>query len=96
MYFSKNRAEYAKCMNFGTTIHTVLNALTNRLHCIVVPWKFINTYTNTITPKDLLVVLPEDIDFVEPFVFYYNRSMGPEKKGYVRMYIYYSDLINLP
>ena len=47
------------------------------------------------TPEDLLAVPSVDINFVESYVFDYNRFLSPEKNGYVRMNIFYSNLTSL-
>ena len=48
---------------------------------------------NSATPTlaNLLTSLPDDIDFVESYAFYYNRFIGSGKIGYIRLHTYYSD-----
>ena len=73
-------------------MNLMLKTLTNKLPCRVGPWKF--NKATVLKEKDLFKILPEDIDFVESYVFDYNRFLSPGKTGYIRLNIFYSDLIN--
>ena len=57
-------------------INSMLKALTNKLDCRVGPWKQKDKKTR-LKPSDLVTQLPEDVDFVESYVFDYNRFIGP-------------------
>ena len=76
-------------------MNLMIKTLTNKLPCRVGPW-IMNKGASALTEKDLYKVLPEDIDFVESYVFDYNRFLSPGKTGYVRLHIFYSDLTSLP
>ena len=75
-------------------MNLMLKTLTNILPCQVGPW-LMNKSSSTIKDKDLLKVLPEDIDFVESYVFDYNRFISPGKTGYVQLHIFFSDSTNI-
>ena len=73
-------------------MNEMLKSLSNKLPCRVGPW-LDNTLTNgSIQDSDLINTLPEDIDFVEAYVYEYNRFIQPGKNGYVRLRIFFSDL----
>ena len=71
-------------------MNTMLRTLSNKLPCRVGPWTLIRP-TSSVKDQDLYKTLPEDIDFVESYVFDYNRFLSPGKTGYVRLHIFYSD-----
>ena len=50
-------------------MNEMVKALTNKLPCFVGPWKNSNLQYGDIKKADLLTVLPENIDFVESYVF---------------------------
>ena len=75
-------------------MNDMIKALTNKLPCFVGPWKNNVTY-GPLKKEDLMTVLPDDIDFVESYVFDYNRFLGAGKTGYVRLHIFYSDLTSV-
>ena len=72
-------------------MNDMLKALSNKLPCRVGPWLNVNIKTGELKSKDLLKTLPEDVDFVESYVYDYNRFIQPGKNGYVRLLIFYSD-----
>ena len=74
-------------------MNMMLKTLTNKLPCKVGPWK--RQSIIKLSEADLHNCLPEDIDFVESYVFDYNRFISPGKTGYVRLHIFYSDLTSL-
>ena len=76
-------------------MNEMLKALTNKLPCRVGPWNMTNIAHTTPTSADLLTSLPDDVDFVESYVFDYNRFIGSGKTGYVRLHIYYSDMTSV-
>ena len=76
-------------------MNEMLKALTNKLPCFVGPWKPNTTY-GELKKEDLLTVLPENIDFVESYVFDYNIFLGAGKTGYVRLHIFFSDQTSVP
>ena len=76
-------------------MNEILKALSNKLPCRVGPWTNSNFKDGALSKKDLLKTLPEDIDFVESYIYDYNRFIQPGKNGYVRMRIYFSDLTSL-
>ena len=73
-------------------MNEMLKALSNKLPCRVGPWLDNNLTNGSIQDSDLLTTLPEDIDFVESYIYEYNRFILPGKNGYVRMRIFFSDL----
>ena len=76
-------------------INEMLKPLTNKLPCRVGPWTFNSLSKKVPSDTDLLTVLPKNIDFVESYVYDYNRFLSPGKTGYVRLNIYYSDLTSV-
>ena len=65
------------------TIHKMnemLKALTNKTSCRVGPWKP-KDKTTKLRTSDLLTELPEDVDFVESYVFDFNRFLALGKTG---------------
>jgi len=76
-------------------INEMLSALTNKLPCRVGPWTFNSLSSKVPADSDLLKLLPKDVDFVESYVYDYNRFISPGKTGYVRLNIYYSDLTSI-
>ena len=64
-------------------MNEMLKALSNKLPCRVGPWLDTNLKNGKIKDSDLLPTLPEDIDFVESYVYDYNRFIQPGKNGYV-------------
>ena len=72
----------------------MLKSLTNKLPRRVGPWT-LNQAKDSIKEKDLYKALPEDVDFVEYYIFNYNRFLAPGKTGYVRLHIFFSDLTSL-
>ena len=76
-------------------MNQMIKALTNKLPCKIGPWKLKDNKTN-LKITDLLTELPEDIDFVETYIYDFNRFLSLEKNGYVRLNFYYSDDTCLP
>eukprot|EP00555_Chaetoceros_dichaeta_P000547 CAMPEP_0198276746 /NCGR_PEP_ID=MMETSP1447-20131203/65472_1 /TAXON_ID=420782 /ORGANISM="Chaetoceros dichaeta, Strain CCMP1751" /LENGTH=257 /DNA_ID=CAMNT_0043971709 /DNA_START=2739 /DNA_END=3509 /DNA_ORIENTATION=+ len=64
-------------------INEMLSALTNKLPCRVGPWTFNSLSSKVPVDSDLLKLLPKDVDFVESYVYDYNRFISPGKTGYV-------------
>ena len=73
----------------------MVKALTNKLPCRLGPWKMKDNRTQ-LTSKDLITELPEDIDFVESYVYDFNRFLALGKNGYVRLNFFYSDTTSIP
>ena len=73
----------------------MLKALTNKLPCRVGPWNYNSLSKKVPLDEDLLKALPHDVDFVESYIYDYNRFMSSGKTGYVRLNIYYSDLTSV-
>ena len=71
-------------------INEMLKVLTNKLPCRVGLWNISNFEYGTPKLKDLLTELPIDVDFVESYIYDFNRFIQPGKNGYVRPHIYYS------
>ena len=76
-------------------MNQMIKALTNKLPCKIGPWKLKDTKTK-LKMTDLLSELPEDIDFVETYVYDFNRFLSLDKNGYVRLNFFYSDSTCLP
>ena len=62
-------------------MNEMLKALTNKRPCRVGSWKPKDKSTQPRTSK-LLTVLHEDVDFVESYVFDFNRFLALGKTGY--------------
>ena len=75
-------------------MNEMIKSLTNKLPCRVGPW-IMNQFKISLKEKDLLKILPENIDFVESYVYDYNRFISPGKTGYVRLRIYFSNLTSV-
>jgi hypothetical protein len=75
-------------------MNEMLKALTNKTFCRVGPWKP-KDKTTKLRTSDLLTELPEDVDFVESYVFDFNRFLALGKTGYVRLNIFYSEETSL-
>ena len=75
-------------------MNDMLKALSNKLPCRVGPWKL--KKNSQLRNSDLIKVLPEDVDFVEAYVYDFNRFLNLGKFGYVRLNIFYSDETSLP
>ena len=71
-------------------MNQMIKALTNKLQCRVGPWNLKGRKT-TLKMKDLVRELPEDVDFVESYVYGYSRFLRLGKTGYVRLHIFYSE-----
>ena len=76
-------------------MNQMVKALTNKLPCKLGPWKLKDSKTS-LKISDLLTELPEDIDFVETYVYDFNRFLAYGKNGYVRLNFFYSDSTSLP
>jgi hypothetical protein len=75
-------------------MNEMLKSLTNKLPCRVGPW-IMNQSKSSLKEKDLLKILPENIDFAESYVYDYNRFISPGKTGYVRLHIYFSNFTSV-
>ena len=75
-------------------MNQMIKAMTNKIRCRVGPWKLQGRKT-TLKMKDLVKELPEDIDFVESYVYDYSRFLRLGKTGYVRLHVFYSEETNL-
>ena len=73
----------------------MLKALMNKLPCRVGPRNTRNLAYDYLKENNSLTNLPEDIDFVESYIFDYNRFLALGKNLYVKLNIFYSDLTNL-
>ena len=73
-----------------------LKVLTRKLPCRVGPWNISNLAYKDPKEEELLTILPEDIDFVELYVFDFNRFLAPVKIRYVRLNMFNSDLTSIP
>ena len=60
-------------------INEMLKVLSNKLPCRVGPWNITNLKNGTPKLTDLLTELPVDIDFVESYIFDFNRFIQPGK-----------------
>ena len=78
-----------------STINEMLKALMNKLPCRIGPWNIRNLAYEDPKEEDLLTILPEDTDFVESYVFDYNRSLALDTIRCVRLNMFYSDLISV-
>ena len=61
-------------------MNEMLKALSNKLPCRVGPWLDNNLTNGSIQDSDLITTLPEDIDFVESYIYEYNRFILPGKR----------------
>jgi hypothetical protein len=75
-------------------MNQMIKALTNKVHCRVGPWKLQGRKT-TLQKKDLLKELPEEVNFVETYVYDYSRFLRLGKTGYVRLHVFYSEETSL-
>ena len=75
-------------------MNEMLSALTNKLPCRVGPWTQAKVVYSSLQRSDFLTNLPEDIDFVEFYVYDYNMFLSPGKTGYVSC-TFYSHHTNL-
>ena len=75
-------------------MNQMIKALTNKVHCRVGPWKLQGRKT-TLQKKDLLKELPEEVNFVESYVYDYSRFLRLGKTGYVRLHVFYSEETSL-
>ena len=75
-------------------INAMLKALTNKITCHIGPWKQKDKKTK-LKKEDLLTQLPDDVDFVESYVYDFKRFLTLGKTGYVRINIFYSDDTNI-
>ena len=71
-------------------MNQMIKALTNKVQCRVGPWKLKGRKT-TLKMKDLIRELPEEVDFVESYVYGYSRFLRLGKTGYVRLHVFYSE-----
>ena len=76
-------------------MNEMIKALSNKIPCRVGQWNT-RTLDGKIRMEDLLTELPEDVDFVESYIFDYNIVWHREKPGYVKLNIYYTDLTSIP
>ena len=76
-------------------MNQMVKALTNKLPCRLGPWKMKDNRT-FLKITDLITELPEDIDFVETYVYDFNRFLAFGKNGYVRLNFFYSESTSLP
>ena len=76
-------------------MNQMIKALTNKLPCKLGPWKMKDS-TTRLKVDDLLTELPENVDFVETYVYDFNRFLALDKNGYVRLNFFYSDSTSLP
>ena len=60
-------------------INEILKALTRKIPCRVGPWNISNLVYDDPKKDDLLTNLLDNIDFVESYVFHYNRFLAPGK-----------------
>ena len=77
-------------------INEILKLLTNKLSCQVGPWNTSNLAYTYPKEEELLSILPEDIDFMELYVFGYNIFFIAGKIGYVRLNTFYSESTSIP
>ena len=75
-------------------MNKMIRALTNKIHCRVGPWKLQGRQTN-LKMKDLIKELPEEVNFVESYVYDYSRFLRLGKTGYVRLHVFYSEETSL-
>ena len=76
----------------------ILNTLSNKLHCNIVPcWKYVKQWVliKYLNPKDVLTELPEDVDFIESYIFNYNHFIPLDRTGNIHVHIFYLDFTNL-
>ena len=77
-------------------MNEMIKVLTNKIPYKIGPWKNIESWKSNYHPDPTYLVteLPEDIDFVESYVFDCNRFIHPGKTGYVRMQNFYTEATN--
>ena len=75
-------------------MNKMIKALTNKIHCRVGPWKLQGRKTH-LKMKDLVKELPEEVNFVESYVYDYSRFLRLGKTGYVRLHVFYSEETSL-
>ena len=56
----------------------MLKALTNKISCRIGPWKQKDKKTK-LKKEDLITQLPEDVDFVESYVYDFKRFFNSGK-----------------
>ena len=62
-------------------MNEMIKALANKLPCRIGPWTHSNQ--STLKETDLLTELQEEVNFVESYVYDYNRFISPGKTCYV-------------